>query len=155
MHSKIETTSKLARPLVLFPSPRLKVTLKASLYSWKCLLRLEIAVAQHTRPSPRLIPSKNAKRQQQCRRKSTLMTKACEYSKMCDADGMSVWVYGGVSVRRAWKYIFFSADPSGFWAFLGSHLLGRHRYPLSDGSPPMHPEFILSDPKASNGSRSL
>jgi hypothetical protein len=39
------------------------------------LLYLEMAVAQHTRPS-RLVPSKKAKRQKQCRRKLTLMTKS-------------------------------------------------------------------------------
>lgn len=33
-----------------------------------------------------LVTSKKAKRQKQCRRKATLMTKESEYSKMCDAD---------------------------------------------------------------------
>ncbi|KAJ5652959.1 hypothetical protein N7507_010385 [Penicillium longicatenatum] len=44
-----------------------------------------MAAARHPRPC-RLVPSKKAKRQKQCRRKSTLMTKECEYSKMCDVD---------------------------------------------------------------------
>ncbi|KAJ6026408.1 uncharacterized protein N7446_004990 [Penicillium canescens] len=75
-----------------------------------------MAVAPHTRPS-RLVPSKTANRQKQCRRKSTLMTKACEYSKMCDAD-----VCLGIRLRETGQIYIFSADASGFWAFLSSQL---------------------------------
>ncbi|KXL49170.1 hypothetical protein M433DRAFT_141688 [Acidomyces richmondensis BFW] len=75
-----------------------------------------MAPAHHT-GSSRLVPSKKAKRQKQCRRKSTLMTKACEFSKMCDAD-----VCLGIRLRETGQVYFFSADASGFWAFLSSQL---------------------------------
>lgn len=62
---------------------------------------------------------------------------------MCDAD-----VYAGIRLRETGH----SADASGFWAFLGSQLVRRQCYLREN--PLMRPEFILSDPKASNGSRS-
>jgi hypothetical protein len=78
-----------------------------------------MATSLRTRPG-RLVPSKKAKRQKQCRRKSTLMTKASEYSKMCDAD-----VCLGIRLRETGQVYIFSADASGFWAFLGSQLVRR------------------------------
>ena len=105
-----------------------------------------MAAAPHTRPG-RLVPSKKARRQKQCRRKSTLMTKACEYSKMCDAD-----VCLGIRLRETGQVYILSADPSGFWAFLGSQLVRRQCYLME--STLMPAEFILSNPEASNGSRS-
>jgi hypothetical protein len=107
-----------------------------------------MAAAPHTRPSRR-IPSKKSKRQKQCRRKSTLMTKACEYSKMCDAD-----VCLGIRLRETGQVYILSADASGFWAFLGSQLVRRQCYLMEMETQLMPPEFILSNPEASNGSRS-
>lgn len=95
-----------------------------------------MAAAPHPRPGRR-VPSKKAKRQKQCRRKSTLMTKACEYSKMCDAD-----VCLGIRLRETGQVYIFSADASGFWAFLDSQLVCRECF-LTE-SPLMPPEFILS-----------
>ena len=120
------------------------MTLEASLYSWKGYL--EMAATPHPRSS-RLVPSKKAKRQKQCRRKSTLMTKACEYSKMCDAD-----VCLGIRLRETGQVYILSADASGFWAFLSSQLVRRQYYLMK--SPLTPPEFVLSDPGASNGPRS-
>jgi uncharacterized ferredoxin-like protein len=48
------------------------------------------------------------------------MTKACEYSKMCDAD-----VCLGIRLRETGQVYILSADASGFWAFLGSQLVRR------------------------------
>jgi hypothetical protein len=105
-----------------------------------------MAVAPHTRPS-RLVPSKKAKRQKQCRRKSALMTKAGEYSKTCDAD-----VCLGIRLRETGQVYILSADASGFWAFLSSQLVRRQCCLVGSSLTP--PEFLLSDPEASNGSRS-
>jgi len=57
-------------------------------------------------------------RQKQGRRKSNLMRKAAEYSKMCDAD-----VCVGIRLRETGQVFILSADASGFWAFLGSQLV--------------------------------
>lgn len=51
------------------------------------------------------------------------MTKACEYSKMCDAD-----VCVGIRLRETGQVYILSADASGFWAFLGTQLLRRQCY---------------------------
>ncbi|CAG8261917.1 unnamed protein product [Penicillium salamii] len=56
-------------------------------------------------------------RQKQCRRKSNLMKKACEYSEMCEAD-----VCLGIRLRETGQVFILSADASGFWGFLGSQL---------------------------------
>ena len=58
-------------------------------------------------------------RQKQGRRKSNLMKKACEYSKMCDAD-----VCLGIRLRETGQVFLLSADSSGFWGFLGTQLVG-------------------------------
>jgi hypothetical protein len=55
--------------------------------------------------------------QKQCRRKTSLMRKAREYSKMCDAD-----VCVG-RIRETGQVHLLSADASGFWAFLTSQLV--------------------------------
>ncbi|KAJ5335859.1 uncharacterized protein N7506_005795 [Penicillium brevicompactum] len=60
---------------------------------------------------------RKSKRQKQGRRKSSLMKKAAEYSKMCDAD-----VCVGIRLRETGQVFILSADASGFWAFLGSQL---------------------------------
>jgi hypothetical protein len=57
-------------------------------------------------------------RQKRCRRKHSLMKKACEYSKMCDAD-----VCLGMRIRETGQIHILSADTSGFWAFLASQLV--------------------------------
>lgn len=64
------------------------------------------------------INSKKSKRQKKCRRKTTLMKKASEYSKMCDAD-----VYIGIRLRETGQVHVLTADDSGFWAFLASQLV--------------------------------
>jgi hypothetical protein len=58
---------------------------------------------------------RKSKHQKQGRRKSSLMKKAAEYSKMCDAD-----VCVGIRRRETGQVFILSADASGFWAFLGS-----------------------------------
>ncbi|KAJ5183274.1 hypothetical protein N7492_000890 [Penicillium capsulatum] len=55
-------------------------------------------------------------RQKQCRRKTSLMKKAYEYSKMCDAD-----VCVGIRLRETGQVYIISSD-SEFWAFLTSQL---------------------------------
>ncbi|KAJ5111787.1 hypothetical protein NUU61_001417 [Penicillium alfredii] len=67
-------------------------------------------------------PNKKLMRQKQCRRKTNLMKKAYEYSKMCDAD-----VCVGIRLRETGQVYILSSDASGFWAFLNSQL-GSH-YP--------------------------
>ena len=57
-------------------------------------------------------------RQKQCRRKTSLMKKACEYSRMCSAD-----VCVGIRIRETGQVHILSADTSGFWAFLSSQLV--------------------------------
>jgi hypothetical protein len=57
-------------------------------------------------------------RQKRGRRKSSLMKKASEYSKMCDAD-----VCVGIRLRETAQVFILSADTSGFWAFLSSQLV--------------------------------
>jgi hypothetical protein len=58
-------------------------------------------------------------RQKQCRRKSNLMKKACEYSKMCDAD-----LCLGIRLRGTGRIFWLSADTAGFWTFLSSQVVG-------------------------------
>lgn len=57
-------------------------------------------------------------RQKQSRRKSNLMRKACEYSKMCEAD-----VCLGIRLRETRQVYILSADTSEFWGFLRSELV--------------------------------
>ncbi|CAG8073491.1 unnamed protein product [Penicillium nalgiovense] len=64
-------------------------------------------------------------RQKQGRRKSSLMKKATEYSKMCDAD-----VCVGIRLRETGQVFILSADASGFWAFLGSQLHSYYPSPM-------------------------
>ncbi|KAJ5161034.1 hypothetical protein N7492_006426 [Penicillium capsulatum] len=56
-------------------------------------------------------------RQKQYRRKTNLIKKAYEYSKMCDAD-----VCVGIRLRETGQVHILSSDSSGFWAFLTSQL---------------------------------
>ncbi|CAG7956560.1 unnamed protein product [Penicillium salamii] len=60
---------------------------------------------------------KKSMRQKRGRRKSSLMKKASEYSKMCDAD-----LCVGIRFRETGQVFILSADTSGFWAFLSSQL---------------------------------
>ncbi|KAJ5953824.1 hypothetical protein N7501_008103 [Penicillium viridicatum] len=64
-------------------------------------------------------------RQKRCRRKSSLMKKAYEYSKMCSAD-----VCVGIRIRETGQVHILSADTSGFWAFLGSQLNSYYPTPI-------------------------
>ncbi|KAJ5873280.1 hypothetical protein N7455_003823 [Penicillium solitum] len=63
-------------------------------------------------------------RQKQCRRKTSLMKKACEYSRMCSAD-----VCVGIRMRETGQVHILSADASGFWAFLTSQLSSHYPTP--------------------------
>ena len=60
-------------------------------------------------------------RQRQYRRKTNMMKKAFEYSKMCDAD-----VCVGIRMRETRRIHILSADTSGFWAFIPLHLVCKH-----------------------------
>ncbi|KAJ5131878.1 hypothetical protein N7448_006036 [Penicillium atrosanguineum] len=63
-------------------------------------------------------PSKRkSMRQKQGRRKSNLMKKAREYSKLCEAD-----VCVGIRLRETGQVFILLADASGFWGFLRSQL---------------------------------
>ena len=62
-------------------------------------------------------------REKQRRRKLTLIKKAREYSKMCDAD-----VCLGIRFRETGQVYFVSAGASAFWAFLGSQLVRCHAW---------------------------
>ncbi|KAI2788536.1 hypothetical protein POX_e06554 [Penicillium oxalicum] len=73
--------------------------------------------AQLKKPSKRKLI-----RQKQSRRKTNMMKKASEYSKMCDAD-----VCVGIRMRETGQIHILSADTSGFWAFLPLQLVGKHK----------------------------
>ncbi|CAG8079185.1 unnamed protein product [Penicillium nalgiovense] len=92
---------------------------------------------------------RKSKRQKQGRRKSSLMKKAAEYSKMCDAD-----VCVGIRLRETGQVFLLSADASGFWAFLGSQLVCFQLSLMK--SRLTYQELLLSSPKTSNrpGSKS-
>ena len=84
---------------------------------WRFEASLNMASTPPT-PSNRSKSVKKSMRQKQGRRKSSLMKKASEYSKMCDAD-----VCVGIRLRETGQVFILSADASGFWAFLGSQLV--------------------------------
>jgi hypothetical protein len=73
--------------------------------------------AQSNKPSTRKLI-----RQRQYRRKTNMMKKAFEYSKMCDAD-----VCVGIRMRETGQIHILSADTSGFWAFLHLQLVCKHK----------------------------
>jgi hypothetical protein len=73
--------------------------------------------AQSDKPS-----TKKLIRQRQYRRKTNMMKKASEYSKMCDAD-----VCVGIRMRETGQIHILSADTSGFWAFLRLQLVCKHK----------------------------
>lgn len=62
--------------------------------------------------------AKKSLRQKRDRRKMSLEKKSHEYSKLCGAD-----VCLGIRLRESGKVFIFSADTSGFWSFLGPHLV--------------------------------
>ncbi|CAI7662612.1 unnamed protein product [Penicillium crustosum] len=64
-------------------------------------------------------------RQKQCRRKTSLIKKTYEYSRMCSAD-----VCVGIRIRETGQVHILSADTSGFWAFLGSQLNSYYPAPM-------------------------
>ncbi|KAJ6041549.1 uncharacterized protein N7446_010568 [Penicillium canescens] len=68
--------------------------------------------------------ARKLKRQKQCRRKTNMMKKASEYSKMCNAD-----VCVGIRMRETGQVYILSADASGFWAFLTSQLSSHYPTP--------------------------
>ncbi|CAG7990892.1 unnamed protein product [Penicillium salamii] len=63
-------------------------------------------------------------RQKQCRRKSSLMKKACEYSRLCEAD-----VCLGIRIRETGQVFILLADSSELWGFLGAHLNSYYPVP--------------------------
>jgi hypothetical protein len=71
-------------------------------------------------------PNRKSIRQKRDRRKAGLMKKASEYSKMCGAD-----VCLGIRIRDTGRVYMFSADASGFWEFVGSHLVSLPRFVIS------------------------
>jgi hypothetical protein len=73
--------------------------------------------AQSDKPS-----TKKLIRQRQYRRKTNMMKKASEYSKMCDAD-----VCVGIRMRETGQIHILFADTSGFWAFLRLQLVCKHK----------------------------
>ncbi|KAK5790637.1 hypothetical protein VI817_007924 [Penicillium citrinum] len=74
--------------------------------------------------------------QRRSRRKLNLMKKACDYSKMFDAD-----VCVGIRLRETGEVMFLSADPLGFWDSFRSRL--ESYYPT--------PHIITSQDIATNG----
>ncbi|KAJ5455011.1 hemolysin-III related-domain-containing protein [Penicillium desertorum] len=68
----------------------------------------------------RLLPSAYCVRQKQCRRKTSLMKKACEYSRMCSAD-----VCVGIRIRETGQVHILSAD-----TFLSSQLNSYYPAPM-------------------------
>lgn len=85
-------------------------------------------------------------RQKQSRRKSNLMRKACEYSKMCEAD-----VCLGIRLRETGQVYILSADPSGFWDFLRSQLVRCQV--LGKRQRLTFPGFLLSNSLSNHGPR--
>lgn len=79
--------------------------------------RRQLAMAAAVRSNSSMNPRKS-KRQKKCRRKTTLMKKAFEYSKMCGAD-----VCIGIRLRETGQVHILTADDSGFWAFIASQLV--------------------------------
>ncbi|KAA8648109.1 uncharacterized protein ATNIH1004_003992 [Aspergillus tanneri] len=61
--------------------------------------------------------SRKSVRQKRDRRRTSLIKKSSEYSRMCGAD-----VCLGIRIRETGRVYIFSADASGFWAFVGSQL---------------------------------
>lgn len=59
-------------------------------------------------------------RQKRDHRRNSLIKKSSEYSKMCDAD-----IYLSIRIRETGRVYIFSADDLGFWAFMGSQLIGN------------------------------
>ncbi|KAJ6105684.1 hypothetical protein N7512_009201 [Penicillium capsulatum] len=64
------------------------------------------------------------KRQKQYRRRTSLMKKAYEYSKMCDAD-----VCVCMRLRETGQVYILSSDTTGFWAFVRSQLSSHYPAP--------------------------
>ncbi|RAH84382.1 hypothetical protein BO86DRAFT_442715 [Aspergillus japonicus CBS 114.51] len=60
---------------------------------------------------------KKVVRQKRDRRKKSLIHKAYEYSKLCDAD-----ICLGIRIRDSGQVTTFQADPTGFWSGFSSHL---------------------------------
>lgn len=97
--------------------------------------------------SKRPFSKRRPMREKQRRRKSTLIKKAREYSKMCEAD-----VCLGIRIRRSGQVYFVSVGGSEFWAFLASQLVGCHAlagcnktdcpgFPLSNADQDHRPGF--------------
>jgi hypothetical protein len=87
-------------------------------------------------------PSKRKSiRQKQSRRKTNMMKKASEYSKMCNAD-----VCVGIRMRETGQIHILSADTSGFWAFLRLQLVCKHKMTQFIRMNADLPELPLPDP---------
>ena len=62
---------------------------------------------------------KKVVRQKWDRRKKSLIHKAYEYSKLCDAN-----IYLVIRIRESGQVTTFQADSTGFWSGFSSHLVG-------------------------------
>jgi hypothetical protein len=71
-----------------------------------------------SKPASQSSLDRKSLRQKRDRRRLNLEKKLDEYSKLCGAD-----VCFGIRIRESGQVFIFSADDSGFWTFLGSHLV--------------------------------
>ncbi|CDM38407.1 Transcription factor, MADS-box [Penicillium roqueforti FM164] len=83
-------------------------------------------------------------RQKQGRRKSNLIKKAREYSRLCEAD-----VCVGIRLRRTGQVFILSADVSGFWGFLGPLIIRPH-FLITDQDLENAEEGIIRKPSEAN-----
>ncbi|KAL2801679.1 hypothetical protein BJX63DRAFT_157955 [Aspergillus granulosus] len=101
--------------------------------------------------SPRA--SKKLIRQKRDRRKTSLMKKSFEYSTMCDAD-----VCLGIRIRETGRVYIFSADTTGFWAFVGAQLVNSSDiYIFSMADLPRTPitQPQIKSPKRTSSARKI
>ncbi|KAJ5575836.1 hypothetical protein N7535_002762 [Penicillium sp. DV-2018c] len=86
-------------------------------------------------------------RQKQGRRKSNLIKKARESSRLCEAD-----VCVGIRLRETGQVFILSADVSGFWGFLGSQLASYYPTPflITDQDLEKAEEGIMRKPSEAN-----
>jgi hypothetical protein len=74
----------------------------------------------------RRLDTKQAKRQQQGRRRDNLLKKAYEYSLECDAD-----VYLAIKIKKKGRIFIFNSDSTGEWPLPEAQMV---RHPLSKRS---------------------
>jgi hypothetical protein len=96
-----------------------------------------MAVLSSTRST--ILARKKSTRQKRCRRKHSLMKKACEYSKMCDAD-----VCLGIRIRETGQIAYLLsrrtyAKPTKFWPFYSFLTMVNRRRNTSQSSTDSDP----------------